>query len=467
MARISYQFIKKIISVKPSLHEIHKRLYYVNENFEYLTNIVFDYVIFDRAIRSPDKALLELDRIEKCLNDNILSRLKDFSPYSIQGHGVFQTFFIIFISHCFLCHDIDRIQINNDTLIEKLTTNIYLEQFKLYKDVEFEFDIEKALNDDNIINKMIENLSSKEKDSQVEMLLNLISYNVQITDNDFKNYKYALKKFSVVAKWFNKSIDLNQNKKIKAQYIISIMQEILDVVCNNPKDEGYNIVNDYFKYKNKKQTLLSALRNPEKANTIIVEGWVKRLENRLAVNLGGRELIIKKRKIDNIIYEIKKFVYSFQNLEDIEFVGRFLSEKIFELLLSEEDANIHRDDLIDKMSHQLKLEDKSIRIIIPYEARNILSFFKELHICGGKLNDKIAKDIVCKIINTTSEETDIQDLKFHYSIQGQTVKHEFILFCKFDTKSNTLFFMEYRRIVEDDYIERAKRLGLEKFFKNI
>ena len=64
----------------------------------------------------------------------------------------------------------------------------------------------------------------------------------------------------------------------------------------------------------------------ENADSIIVDAWNSKIQNRLIINFGMREHLIYKRKIENVICKIKAFIYSHRNLEDME--------KINDLILS-------------------------------------------------------------------------------------------------------------------------------------
>ena len=57
------------------------------------------------------------------------------------------------------------------------------------------------------------------------------------------------------------------------------------------------------------------------ADAVAVQAWIKKLENRAVANLGALELIKKKRDIENIIYEIKGYIFSFYNIGDMAFVN--------------------------------------------------------------------------------------------------------------------------------------------------
>ena len=94
--------------------------------------------------------------------------------------------------------------------------------------------------------------------------------------------------------------------------------------------------NDYYGYNNPNRSLTVAVKKTEEADAVAVQAWIKKLENRAAVNFGAYDLIKKKRDIENCIYKIKKYIYSYSAIDDIVFANDILCKNTAQSIISRE-----------------------------------------------------------------------------------------------------------------------------------
>mgnify|MGYP000401887699 FL=1 len=78
----------KVKSQVPDADERIKKIENMNAYWEYITNMVFDYVITDKALDKPDDALKELNRILAFLEKRVLARLDTKTPPITYEEGI-------------------------------------------------------------------------------------------------------------------------------------------------------------------------------------------------------------------------------------------------------------------------------------------------------------------------------------------------------------------------------------------
>ena len=68
----------------------------INPYWEFLTDKIMEYVMSDKALSHPEKAMAELDRMEKVLNDKVLARIHN-AHFKVTSYndGVMETFYNI------------------------------------------------------------------------------------------------------------------------------------------------------------------------------------------------------------------------------------------------------------------------------------------------------------------------------------------------------------------------------------
>ena len=107
---------------------------------------------------------------------------------------------------------------------------------------------------------------------------------------------------------------------------------------------------------------MTALKKPEEADAVVLQAWIKKLENRTAINYGSYDLIQKKREIETTIYEIKSIIYSYRNLDDLEFVNSVICHFVARAITSRDLAMNIGCRFAEKVIHNLNGELKKHEI---------------------------------------------------------------------------------------------------------
>ena len=127
-----------------------------------------------------------------------------------------------------------------------------------------------------------EQLKNKNDDLGAKLALSFISYGKNIEDDDIKHYLYAIDKSKIVASWIEKYKGVDFSNGISLDMLVIIIQEIID-----NKKNGDKISNDYYGYNNKYRSLMTAIKKPEEVDAVVLQAWIKKLENRTAINYGS------------------------------------------------------------------------------------------------------------------------------------------------------------------------------------
>ena len=111
------------------------------------------------------------------------------------------------------------------------------------------------------------------------------------------------------------------------------------------------VINTFLGHENAQKSLLRIISSPNKENGIGFQVLRDRLENRVSINTGGRELIVRARIIQKEIYRIKKLIFSYQNIEDIIEIHNIIHTTVVNLFkMGRIDTNILKMDLENQLS---------------------------------------------------------------------------------------------------------------------
>lgn len=266
-----------IKSAVPDAKEREVRLEEINAYWEYVTDKVFDYVINDSALEHPEDALKELDRIHRFLKEKVLDKLKNHDVISLsKPEKVLPAFFNLLACHRLLCNENDRIRLNYEIFLTSPPDKDYIDCFKKYETCEAKWEF---------LHLISERLKNKNEDPGAELALCLMFYGKNIDENDIKHYLYAADKTKIIASWIEKYKGADFSNGISLDMLVIIMQELI-----NNKKNGDKVSNDYYGYNNKYRSLMTAVKNPQKADAVVLQAWIKKLENRTAINFGAFEL---------------------------------------------------------------------------------------------------------------------------------------------------------------------------------
>ena len=246
--------------------------------------------------------------------------------------------------------------------------------------------------------------------------------------------------------------------------LVIIMQELI-----NNKKNGDKVSNDYYGYNNKYRSLMTAVKNPPKADAVVLQAWIKKLENRTAINFGAFNLIQKKREIETTIYEIKSIIYSYRNLDDLEFVNSVICHFAARSITSRDLAMDIGDRFAEKVIHNLNDELKNrMKFYMWPEGINVLDMFREFLIDRRDIEGCVAEE-VARQINEFYERDDgiigrSMRVDFEVYVSEKYCK-DFLLIYFVDKDTDTLTYKQFYEVCSDADAERMKSLGLEKFVK--
>lgn len=432
------------------------RLEKINAYWEYITEKIFDYVITDRALAEPNNAIKKLDRINRFLQEKVLDKLQGFdATQKSQPEGVMKTFFNILACHRLLCNEVDRIHINYQICLSDAPCQEYVDYFKKYEGCEAKWEI---------LPFITQRLMGKNENTDAGIALYFISYGLDIDDSDITHYKYAVKNARTVASWIEKYKQADFSQGIPLDMLSIIMQEII-----NNKKNGDKVENDYFGYNNKCKSLMTAIKNPGTADAIVMQAWIKKLENRTVVNFGAYDLIKKKREIETTIYEIKKVIYSYRNLDDLEFVNDVLSHFVARSVTSRDlamDVGVH---FADKVAAGLKGSAKQLTDFQMWpEGINVLDMFREFLVDKYNIEDAVAADIARQVNEFYEEKSTVTgrgmccNLEVYFS---EKYHHDFLFMFFVDRERHRFEYQQFLEVCSDEDADRMIQLGLAKFVK--
>ncbi|MDD2602297.1 MAG: hypothetical protein PHX91_05055 [Prevotella sp.] len=446
-----YADVKKAVS---DADERELRLEKINAYWEYVTEKVFDYVINDRALSEPEEALKELERINRFLKEKVLDKLKAHNVIKLsKPEKVLPAFFNLLACHKLLCNENDRIRINYEICLTSQPDAEYIENFKKYEGIEAKWEVLPLIKD---------RLKGKNEDPDADIALYFISYGKEIDDTDIKHYKYAADKAKTVASWIENYKCANFNGGIPLDMLVIIMQELID-----NKKNGDKITNDYYGYNNKYRSLMTAVKNPETADAVVLQAWIKKLENRIAVNIGAFNLIQKKREIETTIYEIKSIIYSYRNLDDLEFVNSTISHFAARAITSRDLAMTIGNRFAEKVANNLKGKAKRMTNFYMWsEGINVMDMFREFLVDTQNIEDCVAEEVARQINEFYEEDDSIisrgMRVDFEVYVSEKYCK-DFLLIYYIDKSKDTLTYQKFYEVCSDADAARMKSLGLEKF----
>lgn len=445
-----------IKSAVPDAKEREVRLEEINAYWEYITDKVFDYVINDSALEHPEDALKELDRIHQFLKEKVLDKLKNHDVISLsKPEKVLPAFFNLLACHRLLCNENDRIRLNYEICLTAPPDKDYIEIFKKYETCEAKWEF---------LHLIKERLKNKNEDPGAELALCLVAYGKNIDENDIKHYLYAADKAKIIASWIEKYKGADFSNGISLDMLVIIMQELI-----NNKKSGDKVSNDYYGYNNKYRSLMTAIKNPQKADAVVLQAWIKKLENRTAINFGAFDLIQKKREIETTIYEIKSIIYSYRNLEDLEFVNSVICHFVARSITSRELAMDIGGRFAEKVIHNLNDELKNrMKFYMWPEGINVLDMFREFLIDRRDIEGCVAEEVARQINEFYERDDGIigRGMRVDFEVYvSEKYYKDFLLIYFVDKDTDTLTYKQFYEVCSDTDAERMKSLGLEKFVK--
>ena len=433
----------------------------INERWEYLIDELIEYVISDTALKNPTMAAYELRRINAYLNEKILQKMSNLKYTDCSyDEGVMNTFYNILCCHRMMCNDVDRININYRICVSSPPESEYVNCLK--KNEQY------VVTEDLIsqIKRILDFGNEAEVDDEARLVLYLISYGKGISTEERKYYNFALKHFNTVVDWVNKHTIVDHSKGVFLTGFVCIMQEIIHVQKN---DERF--CNDYYGNKYTNKPLLAAIKKPENAEAVIIHAWVKKIQNRFAVNFGAHALITSKREIENTIYKIKSEIYRYQNINDIEFVNAIICNFTIWTIISRNLAERIGTNFTREICKHI-IKELYLQSILDDEGVSVYNMFREFLLDKTAVGDLVAADIARQINEFYLEKNTVYARGMRCDFQTSVLpnrQRDFVLVFHVcmdrENKKCTLKYRQFYEVVSDEDADRMEELGLDRFVK--
>lgn len=365
----------------------------IDDQWQYLAQKQFDYVVSDIALSDPDSALKELKRINQKLDKTIyeLKSESDAKP----TEGVMKTFFNILLNHKKLCYLTDRISMESFLLPPQKPDDKFVALYKKYENQVIYVDK---------IHLLAQALKAKDNPKPITDLLVLLSYFEEIPESDYKHYNYAFDHCETVLNWLMKEKDgIDFSHEVPMSVLVSVIQEIVYVKKHSNE---FKIKNDYLGYNPLGISLMSALKKKEanKVPSVLVDIWNRRVENRFCANYGVIDLISERNKAEIKTLIIRKHIFLHSDLNVLKKESDTLLHKV-SVAHTNTSVAADKEALFRFMlRYKLELFDVFIEEFeFPEDSDNIYDMLRELLYAYGKdIDDKleeIAQSVTHIIVN--------------------------------------------------------------------
>ena len=454
---VFHDLYKAIEAMTPNAKECAKHLDEMNIYWECIMEKAFDYVFSDMALDNHEKALNELRRMKRYLHEKVLEKMDGCPPEGIDViDGVVPAFFNLLNCHKILCNECDRIKINYCVVDEEPPSQDYVRET---------LELEKCAMDWRLSDAILTRTSMV---SDAEKVLNLVTYGRGLAAEDEKHYKYALKHAYIVARWIEKEKGCDFSQYINLTIFVAIIQEIMHI-----KKKNETVVNDYYGYNNRLKSMMSAVKKPDTADAIIIQAWIRKLENRCAFNVGAADMLKLKRESEFEIFEIKKIIFSYMNFDDIVLADDMISHFAARALMSRDYAMHKNNLLMRELAERLPSEADGITILVPPDAGTVYDCFREIDIDRGDAKKRFIAELTEKIrdvyVNRNTEYRHISCAEFYYRFYtsyGGDKKKEHILRYIVDRDRNVVVLKSFADVMEDNKTKRLEEIGLGRFVKS-
>lgn len=275
--------------------------------------------------------------------------------------------------------------------------------------------------------------------------------------------------------------DCNSNQNlppISLVDIILIMQEVLFIDAEAEQTDR-KVVSRYYRCGSKWNKSAKSIYG-KTCDPVVVQSWLIRLGNRYAVNMGVRDPIITKRKIDLMLYRLKQIVLLNRSPIYAEVASYFISSKLFDIGTTDTQMDNHLRVLLQIVKYiprlncintiefleenkqalrrltQLSLMQNDLTSYFDFWAKVALELPRHKHnpICQENL-DEVINDYICKFkfglrLALEDMESHIDRSKkgkFNFKVQVKVsegfVERTFIFECKFEPICGKLSVIDY------------------------
>lgn len=446
-----------LLMVEQNIPDVGKRIRTMsrlNTKWEDAVDWIFEYVLSDDALRAPELNMVQLERIQNYIENRIIKKCKGLNPrVFISSEGIMESFHTLLLCHRCLCNERDRININYQINIRESPDYEFVSEFRKTENIQINWQVLELIE-----RQLKGGFSSREAD----FVIHLVNYLKPIEEEDKKDILFAVKYAKTVASWIEQDKNVNFEKGIALDMLVIILQEIIAV-----KREKQFFKNDYWGNRYTKKPLLSVVKKPEQADAVARLAWMKKLENRTAVNFGNHDLIVKKRQIENSIYEIKSLIYSFYSLDDLVLVNEFISHFIARSIISDESVLAVRINFERYIMERLWIRGRAVRFVFPPQAVNCNDMFREFLMDYSGISDFVAEDVVRQINEILDDECIIEKgIKITFEAKYTPMDSEDYIFTFIvNRRQRVVIYQNFVRLSSDDKIIRIRELGLDQFAK--
>lgn len=292
-------------SIEPFVNDPYSRCVKIQKISEEWNQIIVDLFYAYNSDDMKEKLFVSIPNLygfQYLLEQIILPILKKrHGTVNTYSEGVFDTFYNLLICYFKKCDDEDR-YLDESEFPAIFPNSNYIANYKKYDNELVSWDV---------IDAAKKYLSGEATNNfQAIKLVDLVFYD-GIKETEINKCLYALD--HVKSYWSVLEKGKNANDcDFRMGTLASIIQEIMYIKETLPQ-----ITNDHYKHENSQRSLLRTISTPKKQNGISFQVLIKRLQNRVSINTGQSLPTAFLRLIEKDIYEVKKQILSYQNLDDI------------------------------------------------------------------------------------------------------------------------------------------------------
>ena len=306
------------------------------------------------------------------------------------------------------------------------------------------------------------------------------NHNDDISYEKIKELRTAVKCVETLLEIYRK--DKNAlNEEIYVTEFVSAVQEIIYVNRNSERFK-----NSFYGNKYTNKTLISALKEKDKADAVMINAWIKKFENRMATNYGVQNLVKKKRDIEVLMYKIKSKIFLYQNFDDMVFLNDQIFYFVARSVISRKLANNVGRQFEDEIIYRLDNKYKSIKFCIKekvqipkighnymtskgfeVQPKNIFDLFREfiLYPLAYEISIIELSEMINKYFNKSWDKKESRCIQYMHNSCGATSDMSYVLWLLIDSQEKNIYFLNYVKVESDYVVKRALNLEIDYFFR--
>lgn len=462
-----YNDIKSILS-KEDVEYKEKTISKIVLTWENMCICLSNFLMLDSTIQHESDVLNRLKYMRDWFK-TFYERLNLEAPYKVKNtEKIMPTFFNILLNHKMSCFFVDTNYKNTEIDLEYYLTNEWFQ-----KEIhEFEWCTVKYEKIERFGKYFMGRLKkiSQNNEEFFKYIFKLISCGVpfQINNEDINfAIKYLKTALTILFPNTNNNNFFDKDNIVFSLFL-TIMQELVylrhenvnysnDYVGakRNNKNNGINFTAVFKKFENSK----------EKIEAIALDNIKSRLKYRYLVNIGGKEFVNLRQEINSLIFNMVEYILRYQNFDDMVFVSDFLynhvRRKLIKKIYKQVCTSKEFEEKIQKYCYNKKFECifNHVSLNLLYEDINTINNMAiEIANIIKNLQNQDSKDEYIKICDTTVSV----DRTFNAINSYTTRIFQRIIIDRLEYR---IFFCEQFEVAANNYVEKAKSLGLGKFVR--